>query len=187
MSYSHIDTNTLTMIKAGLQLTSAYVKALLGTGNPELCAAADLLAAGFVPHNLPPLTETQVYTGETLIFADRTEAEVRDKTAEEISTETAQAIADNCVAIDDAARDYAEHRLQPVGMVLVDRMMRYPTPNAKAQAVDTWMQSLYVESEYRKALCLAGLGPMDGSELDFSSFGEKPYTVAQLMAEYTGL
>lgn len=86
-------------------------------------------------------------------------------------------------AICESAQRYIEKELNAAGMILVDRMTRTPTPNTKALAVEAWVNGVYQEAEYRKALVWAGQWPDNQNPTDFTSFGKKPYTVAQLMAE----
>jgi len=87
-------------------------------------------------------------------------------------------------AICEAARVYVEQEFDAAGMILVDRMLRRDPPNQRAQECDNWVASVYYAAEYRKAMVTADMWPSDQDVLDFNSFGKKPHTIAQLLAEF---
>jgi hypothetical protein len=82
--------------------------------------------------------------------------------------------------IAEAARVYVERRLNYSGGFLVRDLLAGNPANQRAIETEQWVRAIYTEAEYRKALTYAGLWQAD--HLDFSAHGEKPWTVAQLMA-----
>lgn len=79
-----------------------------------------------------------------------------------------------------AARAYIADRLDPDGMILVDRMVR--AGSAKGMAVEAWLLALRTEQYRRQALIEVGLWD-DADPCDFSGYGDKPFTIPQLMME----
>lgn len=108
-------------------------------------------------------------------------------TSDELESQYSLFLQKLCDYVDSSARALVEYEIQPVGMMLVDRMTRYDPQNTKALAVDAWVTSVYVESERRKSLVQADMWPGDEDANNFSSFGKKPHTIAELMAEYQGI
>lgn len=125
-------------------------------------------------------------------------------TAEEVVAELEAQKKITCDLIDEAIEHYITHRLNGVGKLMIDRMLQYvekdaegfavldargltiPTPNQKAIEVNDWAEAAAVEAELRKALVYAGMWPDGQDPLDFSDQGEKPWTAAQVHAEYLG-
>ena len=75
--------------------------------------------------------------------------------------------------------------LRGTAMHLLDRLLAWPADQApKAYATEAWIRSIYAEQADRVVVMQATLVP---PSLDFSSCGEKPHTIAELMAEEAGL
>lgn len=81
-----------------------------------------------------------------------------------------------------AAKAHIDSQLDPDGMLLVDRMTRVDPPNVKALACEQWLLAIRTEQYNRMAQLEAGL-PWSDDMADFSAFGDKPYTIGQLMME----
>jgi hypothetical protein len=97
-------------------------------------------------------------------------------TAEEIAAGKKRLIA----AISNAAREAVESQ---ANAALQDQMYanyKSATPHPMIVAVINWGKSIYLEAEMRKAQVQAGVADDVLALCDFSSFGEKPYTVYHL-------
>ena len=156
--------------------------------NTHEAITAEMLAElDQLPADKPPiLTEGQKYGAPTLIDGVVVILVVQ-KTVEEITTESNMAKKQTCDMIDEAAEHYISHRLNSAGFFMVERMLKYDPPNQKALDVSAWVELVAMEGELRKALVYADLWPDNNDPNDFSDFEEKPFSAAQLMAEYTGL
>jgi len=102
-----------------------------------------------------------------------------DKSAEELAAEKEA----NIQRIAYASKAYLDAQIDADGMLLVDRLLRrghqYGVEN------DAWGINLRLEQYNRMAQVDAGL-PFTDDMCDFSAFGNKPWTVPQMMMAYLG-
>lgn len=118
-----------------------------------------------------PTLEFMQKRGFVEVFPD-----VVPPTPEEISANKKSLIA----AISNAAREAVESQ---ANAALQDQMYanyKSATPHPMIVEVIQWGKAIYLEAENRKAQVQAGVADDYGVLCDFSSFGEKPYTVYQL-------
>lgn len=87
--------------------------------------------------------------------------------------------ANNINAIAAAARAYIAEQIDPDGMLLVERMVRAGHPYGVES--ERWLLAVRLEQYRRMAVVEAGAEDFSDAMLDFSGFGDKPYTVQQMM------
>lgn len=171
MNYYHIDKDTLTIISGPHAVRSTYIKMLTGCGNPE---CLDLLEYSIVPQIFPIMPAGHRYAG-TVVFADRVELGIEPLPAEEL----AACIQVNVEAIKQAGKDYIFAQIDPDGLELAAMLDAAGHPYGTANK--QWLISIRIEQYRRMAVVEAGVEDFTDGMLDFSSFGDKPYTVQQMM------
>ena len=143
---------------------------------PTLVQMVERGWAEYVPPAYDPATQT---LGEYIQQGEAWTRGILPRSAEELAAARETLVMDVC----ESVRFYVERDLNAAGMLLVDRLVRRDPPSAKAAAVEAWVNQIYVAAEVRKAMIYAGLWVEEVDPCDFSSFGSKPYTIAQLMQE----
>lgn len=102
------------------------------------------------------------------------------KSQAEIDSTRDEAVASAIYTISAAAREYVELRANAALQYQIYEHMKLSTPDPRMVEVYDWGRSIYNEAEVRKAQFEAGLSDDVVALSDFSSFGDKPYTVYQL-------
>ena len=134
----------------------------------------DLYEFVTIPHD--PKTQKK---GNLVLNENIASYKILEKTEEEIATEQIEANTALVSRIIQASTDYISTQLAMDGMLLVDRMVRLDIQ--EAIGTESWLMEIRNEAYFRKALVEADAVPEDVDLLDFSSFGDKPYTIEELM------
>lgn len=97
-------------------------------------------------------------------------------TSEEISANKKALIS----AISNAAREAVESQANAALQIQMWANYKSATPHPYIVANEEWGKAIYMEAENRKSQVQAGVSDDYATLCDFSSFGDKPYTVYQL-------
>ena len=143
----------------------------------------DCLPPEFWTENRKPAAETPQIDSRTQTLSqpqdlgDGTVGRVAvDLTAEEIATRR-EAEGDMVLA---NAKTHIESQLDPDGMILVDTLYKASAP--KGVAVWEWGVAIRKEAYRRRDAIVTGTWS-EGDPNDFSTYGNKPHTVRELMDE----
>ena len=144
---------------------------------------AQMLERGFAEYTRPVYDPATQRTGNYVPLGEGWTREVIDIPQAEMDAAEAARVASTIDSVNRAARDYVDERLHPTALLVVDRLVRRDPPSVRGAAVEAWVNAVYTESYYRQALIEAGMWPDNEDPCDFSSLGDKPHTVPQLLAE----
>lgn len=99
-------------------------------------------------------------------------------TSEEIAKSKQQLVD----SISAACKQYIEHQVNAALQVEIYPQYLVADPHPMVVATVNWVKSGYMTAEVRKSQVLAGIADNAAELCDFSSLGQKPYTVYQLYA-----
>jgi len=180
--FRHLDGKAFRVPKGDgdeLNYSGSLIKTIMDTFDVWLWMAPTYDSATHKLGAFIPVMEDGVQVGLT--------QEVIDLTTAEIATATAEDTKQTCDSIDRTIEDYISTRLNSAGFAMVERMVAYVPPNQKALDVSAWVENVAMQAEIRKAQVYAGVWPDGVDPADFSALVDKPWTAAQVMAEYVGL